>query len=32
MRELLAYLLNNAPPNLQFVVGSRRPLEVRSPT
>ena len=28
MRELLAYLLNNAPPNLQFVVGSRRPLEV----
>jgi LuxR family maltose regulon positive regulatory protein len=28
MRELLAYLLNNAPPNLQFVVGSRRPLEL----
>ena len=28
LRELLAYLLNNAPPNLQFVVGSRRPLEL----
>lgn len=28
MRELLAYLLNNAPPNLQFVIGSRRPLEL----
>ena len=29
MRELLAYLLNNAPPNLQFVIGSRRPLELQ---
>jgi LuxR family maltose regulon positive regulatory protein len=28
MREMLAYLLNNAPPNLQFLIGSRRPLEV----
>jgi LuxR family maltose regulon positive regulatory protein len=28
LRELLAYLLNNAPPNLQFLVGSRRPLEL----
>jgi len=28
MQELLAYLLNNAPPNLQFLVGSRRPLEL----
>ena len=28
LRELLAYLLNNAPPNLQFVIGSRRPLEL----
>ena len=28
MREVLAYLLNNAPPNLQFLVGSRRPLEL----
>lgn len=27
-RDLLAYLLNNAPPNLQFVVASRRPLEL----
>ena len=27
-RELLGYLLNNAPPNLQFVVGTRRPLEL----
>ena len=29
MRELLAYLLNNAPPNLQFLIGSRRPLEMQ---
>ena len=29
MRELLAYLLNNAPPNLQFLIGSRRPLELQ---
>ena len=28
MREMLAYLLNNAPPNLQFLIGSRRPLEL----
>jgi LuxR family maltose regulon positive regulatory protein len=28
MRELLGYLLNNAPPNLQFLVGTRRPLEL----
>ena len=28
LRELLAYLVNNAPPNLQFLVGSRRPLEL----
>jgi LuxR family maltose regulon positive regulatory protein len=28
LRELLAYLLNNAPPNLQFVIGTRRPLEL----
>jgi LuxR family maltose regulon positive regulatory protein len=28
LRELLAYLLNNAPPNLQFLIGSRRPLEL----
>lgn len=28
LRDLLAYLLNNAPPNLQFVVGSRRPLDL----
>jgi LuxR family transcriptional regulator, maltose regulon positive regulatory protein len=28
LREVLAYLLNNAPPNLQFLVGSRRPLEL----
>jgi len=26
--ELLGYLLNNAPPNLQFLIGSRRPLEL----
>ena len=26
--EMLSYLLNNAPPNLQFVVGSRRPLDL----
>lgn len=25
----LAYLINNAPPNLQFVIGSRRPLELQ---
>lgn len=29
MRELLAYLLNNAPSNLQFLIGSRRPLELQ---
>jgi LuxR family transcriptional regulator, maltose regulon positive regulatory protein len=29
LRELLSYLLNNAPPNLQFLVGSRRPLELQ---
>jgi LuxR family maltose regulon positive regulatory protein len=29
MRELLAYLLNNAPPNLQFLIGTRRPLELQ---
>jgi LuxR family maltose regulon positive regulatory protein len=29
MRELLAYLLNNAPPNLQLLIGSRRPLELQ---
>jgi LuxR family maltose regulon positive regulatory protein len=29
LRELLAYLLNNAPPNLQFLIGSRRPLELQ---
>jgi LuxR family maltose regulon positive regulatory protein len=28
LRELLSYLLHNAPPNLQFLVGSRRPLEL----
>ena len=28
LREVLAYLLNNAPPNLHFVIGSRRPLEL----
>jgi len=28
MREMLAYLLNNAPPNLQLLIGSRRPLEL----
>lgn len=28
LREVLAYLLNNAPPNLQFLIGSRRPLEL----
>ena len=28
MREVFAYLLNNAPPNLQFLIGSRRPLEL----
>jgi LuxR family maltose regulon positive regulatory protein len=28
MREMLAYLLNNAPPNLQFLIGSRRQLEL----
>ncbi len=28
LRERLAYLINNAPPNLQFVIGSRRPLEL----
>ena len=25
--ESLTYMLNNAPPNLQFVIGSRRPVE-----
>ncbi len=29
LRELLSYLLNNAPPNLQFLIGSRRPLELQ---
>ena len=29
LRELLSYLLHNAPPNLQFLVGSRRPLELQ---
>jgi LuxR family transcriptional regulator, maltose regulon positive regulatory protein len=29
LREFLAYLVNNAPPNLQFLVGSRRPLELQ---
>lgn len=28
LREVLAYLLNNAPPNLQCLIGTRRPLEV----
>jgi len=28
LRDLVACLLNNAPPNLQFVIGSRRPLEL----
>jgi LuxR family maltose regulon positive regulatory protein len=28
LNELLVYLLNNAPPNLRFVVGARRPLEL----
>jgi LuxR family maltose regulon positive regulatory protein len=28
LRDLLEYLLNNAPPNLQFLLGSRRPLEL----
>jgi LuxR family maltose regulon positive regulatory protein len=28
LQEMLAYLLNNAPPNLQFMVGSRRSLEL----
>jgi LuxR family maltose regulon positive regulatory protein len=28
LREMLSYLLHNAPPNLQFLVGSRRPLEL----
>ena len=28
MHELLAYLLNNAPANLQFAIGTRRPLEI----
>ncbi len=28
MRGLLAYLLNNAPANLQFALGTRRPLEI----
>jgi LuxR family maltose regulon positive regulatory protein len=28
LQELLSYLLHNAPPNLQFLVGSRRPLEL----
>ncbi len=26
---MLSYLLNNAPPNLQFVVGTRRPLDLK---
>lgn len=29
MQELLAYLLNNAPPNLHFLVSSRRPLDLQ---
>lgn len=28
LREFLAYLLNNAPSNLQFLIGTRRPLEL----
>ncbi len=28
LSEMLSYLLNNAPPNLQFVVGTRRPLDL----
>jgi LuxR family maltose regulon positive regulatory protein len=29
LQELMSYLLNNAPPNLQVVIGSRRPLELQ---
>ena len=29
MRELLAYLVNNAPPNLHFLIGTRRALELQ---
>jgi LuxR family transcriptional regulator, maltose regulon positive regulatory protein len=29
LSELLTYLLNNAPPNLQFVIGTRRPLDLQ---
>ena len=29
LRELLSYLLHNAPPNLQFLLGTRRPLELQ---
>ena len=29
LRDLGSYLLNNAPPNLQFLIGSRRPLELQ---
>lgn len=29
MSELLAYLLNNAPPNLHFLIGTRRPLDLK---
>ena len=29
LTEMLSYLLNNAPPNLQFVVGSRRRLDLK---
>ena len=28
LREFLAYLLHNAPSNLQFLIGTRRPLEL----
>ncbi len=28
LSAMLSYLLNNAPPNLQFVVGTRRPLDL----
>lgn len=29
LSEMLSYLLNNAPPNLQFVVGTRRRLDLK---
>lgn len=28
MHEVIDYLVNNAPPNLQFLIGSRRPLDL----